>query len=101
MSKEQESDTAKDSTGRQTDSAKTSQSTGIAGSALIQEQEQGFRGSEVDPTPNENYTVAGVTSGAPTPETDLGSAKDVRQSTGLGLSPLEAADREKADRGEK
>lgn len=34
------------------------------------EEEQGFRGTEVDPTPNENYTVAGVTSGAPTPETD-------------------------------
>jgi hypothetical protein len=34
------------------------------------EQEQGFVGTEVDPTPNENYTLAGVTSGAPTPETD-------------------------------
>jgi hypothetical protein len=32
--------------------------------------EKGFRGDKVDPTPNENYTVAGVTSGAPTPETD-------------------------------
>ena len=34
------------------------------------EQEQGFRGTKVDPTPNEAYTVAGVTSGQPTPETD-------------------------------
>ncbi len=34
------------------------------------EQEQGYRGTTVDPTPNENYTVAGVTSGKPTPETD-------------------------------
>jgi len=33
--------------------------------------EQGFRGVSVDPTPNENYTVAGVTAGAPTPETDV------------------------------
>jgi hypothetical protein len=30
----------------------------------------GFVGNETDPTPNENYSVAGVTSGQPTPETD-------------------------------
>lgn len=35
-----------------------------------EEQQQGFRGSEVDPTPNENYSVVGVGSGMPTPETD-------------------------------
>lgn len=99
MSKKQESDTTKDSTTRQTDHAKTSPSTGIAGSQLLAEQAQGFRGIEVDPTPNENYTVAGVTSGAPTPETDVDSAAEVRQNTGLGLSALEAAAREK--RGEK
>jgi hypothetical protein len=34
------------------------------------ETEQGFRGVEVDTTPNENYTVAGVTAGKPTPETE-------------------------------
>lgn len=34
------------------------------------DEEQGFRGVKVDPTPNENYTVAGVTAGKPTPETD-------------------------------
>jgi len=45
--------------------------------------------------------VQGVTSGAPTPETDVDSAKDVRSQTGLGLSALEAADREKTQRGEK
>lgn len=44
-----------------------------------QETEQGFRGVEVDPTPNENYTVAGVTSGAPTPETDDDHAEQVRK----------------------
>jgi hypothetical protein len=33
-----------------------------------QETEQGFRGVEVDQTPNENYTVAGVTAGLPVPE---------------------------------
>lgn len=42
------------------------------------ESEQGFRGIEVDPTPNENYTVAGVTSGAPTPETDDQQARKAR-----------------------
>lgn len=34
------------------------------------EEEHGLRGAKVDPTPNENYSVEGVTSGAPTPETD-------------------------------
>jgi hypothetical protein len=43
------------------------------------EAEQGFRGIETDPTPNENYTVAGVTSGAPTPETDKEHAEAVRR----------------------
>lgn len=39
---------------------------------------QGFRGLEVDPTPNENYTVEGVLAGKPTPESDPVHAKDVR-----------------------
>lgn len=42
-----------------------------------EETEKGYRGTEVDPTPNENYTVAGVTSGAPTPETDPDLAAQV------------------------
>lgn len=46
--------------------------------AVDHETEQGFRGIEVDPTPNENYTVAGVTSGAPTPETDSKQARKAR-----------------------
>jgi hypothetical protein len=33
-------------------------------------EEQGFIGTKVDPTPNEHYTVEGVTTGKPTPETD-------------------------------
>jgi hypothetical protein len=46
-----------------------------AGQAEVQqtvdeEQAQGFRGTKVDPTPDENYTVAGVTAGKSTPETD-------------------------------
>jgi hypothetical protein len=103
--KDKRSATTKDSTDT---SAKETRSTGATRNAaeshaqkvIDQEQSQGFRGVEVDPTPNENYTVAGVTSGAPTPETDVDSAKDVRGSTGLGLSALEAADREKTQRGE-
>ena len=32
--------------------------------------EKGYFGTQVDQTPNENYTVAGVLAGEPTPETD-------------------------------
>jgi hypothetical protein len=69
--------------------------------AADKETAQGFRGVEVDPTPNENYTVAGVTSGAPTPETHAEAAKNARHKTGLGLSGVEAATREKEKRGNK
>jgi hypothetical protein len=44
-----------------------------------EETERGFRGVEVDPTPNDNYTVAGVTKGAPTPETDDKAAEEARK----------------------
>lgn len=54
-----------------------------------QENEQGFRGIEVDPTPNENYTVAGVTAGKPTPETDPEHAEAVRRKV-LGIERGEA-----------
>ncbi|GAA2484628.1 hypothetical protein GCM10010406_21120 [Streptomyces thermolineatus] len=43
--------------------------------------EQGFFGVAVDPTPNENYTVAGVTQGAPTPETDEKTAAEARRAS--------------------
>jgi hypothetical protein len=49
---------------------------------LAAEQEQGYRGVTVDPTPNENYTVAGVTSGKPTPETDDKARTKAREATG-------------------
>ena len=39
---------------------------------IEKENEQGYRGIQVDETPNENYTVKGVTSGKPTPETEKG-----------------------------
>jgi hypothetical protein len=44
--------------------------------AVDTETEQGFRGVEVDPTPNSAYTVQGVTAGAPTPETDVAQADE-------------------------
>lgn len=37
-------------------------------SRVDKESEQGFRGVEVDQTPNEHYSVAGVLAGKPTPE---------------------------------
>lgn len=48
-----------------------------------EEQDQGFVGTEVDPTPNENYTLAGVTSGKPTPETDERAAEEARKAAGF------------------
>lgn len=39
-------------------------------------QEQGYIGSTPDKTPNEAYTVAGVNSGAKTPETDKPQTED-------------------------
>ena len=42
------------------------------------ENEQGFRGVRVDPTPLENYTLQGVVSGKPTPETDEKAAAKAR-----------------------
>lgn len=38
------------------------------------ETEPGFRGVEVDQTPNENYTVAGVVAGKPVPEAEADPA---------------------------
>lgn len=49
---------------------------------LDEELTKGYRGDAVDPTPNEAYTVEGVTSGQPTPETDEGAAAEARKATG-------------------
>lgn len=35
------------------------------------DNEKGYRGTQVTTVPNENYTVAGVTAGLPTPETTV------------------------------
>lgn len=64
---------------------------GDLGSAEVQkksdkETSQGFAGVETDPTPNENYTVGGVTSGAPTPETNHDAAAAAKKAA--GLNPL-------------
>jgi hypothetical protein len=40
-------------------------------SKMDEATEKGYFGVEVDQTPNEHYTVAGVTAGKPTPETDV------------------------------
>lgn len=41
--------------------------------------DQGYFGTTPDPTPNDNYTVAGVTSDKPTPETDEKLAAEARR----------------------
>ncbi|HEY8819240.1 MAG TPA: hypothetical protein VIM25_10535 [Candidatus Limnocylindrales bacterium] len=41
-----------------------------AQATVDKEEEQGFRGVKVDPTPDSHYSVAGVLAGKPTPETD-------------------------------
>ena len=91
MSSKTKSDMTKAST---PSSAKGTSLTDIQ-ARVDQENKQGFRGIEVDSTPNENYTLAGVVKDAPTPETDVETAHKVRVETGLGLSALEAAAREK------
>jgi len=53
------------------------------------ETDQGFRGVDVDPTPNENYTVGGVTDGKPTPETNADAAKTARDVTGGSKTAVE------------
>jgi hypothetical protein len=60
-----------------TDAAKASKEDLQA--AFDEANEQGYFGTVPDPTPNENYTVKGVTSGAPTPETDADLRKQVRE----------------------
>lgn len=68
--------------------AKTAESEGVQ-ELVDAEHEQGFRGTKVDPTPNHAYTVEGVTSGEPTPETDKGAAAEARE-RGEALREVEA-----------
>jgi hypothetical protein len=55
---------------------------------MDKEQDQGYRGVKVDTTPDENYSVAGVTSGAPTPETDPKMAEKVGGTKFTGTQPV-------------
>lgn len=59
------------------------------------ETEQGYRGTVPDPTPNENYTVAGVTSGAPTPENNPEAAAAVGSGKFRDINPEPAKPAEK------
>ena len=67
----------------------TKKTTNDSGEAEVQanvdaENEQGFSGTRVDPTPLENYTLQGVIAGKPTPETDDKAAEKARTaSSGL------------------
>jgi len=61
--------------------------------SLEEAQEAGYLGSPTDPTPDENYTVAGVTADAPTPETDERAAAEARLATGVGTTRFERGER--------
>jgi hypothetical protein len=56
------------------DEKKAEKTAQVVQEIIDKETEQGFRGVKIDPTPNEAYTVGGVLSGAPTPETDHDAA---------------------------
>jgi hypothetical protein len=62
-----------------TDAVAADTSTAEVQRRVDEDEARGLRGVEVDPTPNENYTIAGVTSGAPTPETDDDAAETARK----------------------
>jgi hypothetical protein len=44
-----------------------------------EENEQGFRGTAVDPTPRDNYTLRGVGAGKPTPRPTTKAAAAARE----------------------
>jgi len=62
---------------------------------MDEEQEKGYRGFVPDPTPNENYTVAGVTKGAPTPENNPQAAADAGSTKFAQVNPEPAKPAEK------
>ncbi len=70
------------------------ESTDDVGQAEVQDafdeaNEQGFFGTTSDPTPNENYTVAGVIGCAPTPETDEDARAAVQKHQAADLKASE------------
>ncbi len=62
---------------------------------MDKEQEQGFRGFVPDSTPNQNYTVKGVTAGAPTPENNPQAAAEAGSSKFVQVNPEPAKPAEK------
>jgi hypothetical protein len=46
-----------------------------------EETQKGYRGTEVDQTPNENYTVKGAAAGKPVPETQADPVAARREAT--------------------
>lgn len=56
--------------------------------------ETGVIGSKTDPTPEANYSVEGVASGAPTPETDDDQRREANRALGrpveFGIGPRSA-----------
>lgn len=69
-----------------TEKTRTSTSADDAGQAEVQKtfdeaNEKGYFGEVPDPTPNENYTLAGVNAGKPTPETDDKLRKQARDAS--------------------
>jgi len=57
--------------------------TELVADKVEKDTERGYFGTVTDPTPNENYTVAGVLAGKPTPETDTKLAAEARTAAGL------------------
>lgn len=63
--------------------------------AADEAEEKGYYGIEVDPTPNEAYTVQGVAAKQPTPETDAGAQAKADEN----LAKVEAQLSGKSDKG--
>ncbi len=60
--------------------AKKTTSGARVSTTLEEANELGFLGVEVDPTPDENYSVSGTLAGKPTPETDEKAAAKAEES---------------------
>jgi hypothetical protein len=77
------SDREKKTTNQKADSASTDAGQDEVQHTFDEANEKGYFGFVPDPTPNENYTVSGVTSGAPTPETDADAREAARKAARL------------------
>jgi hypothetical protein len=86
-----------------TDGSPKGQDPGPGGGPVEYEEalEKGYFGDNPDPTPNDNYTLTGVTSGAPTPETDRDQfeAAQERQGRVEAMFPTKVEEPEEAAKG--